>query len=73
LHAPQNLKKGVKWRKMVQKSKMASVSYPGTAKESTCKISAHLIKLCKDYAKNGIFCMKLSLPMAISRKGSGQF
>jgi hypothetical protein len=48
---------------------MASVPYSGTAKEPTYQISAHM----ESYAKNSIFCMKMALPMAISRKGSDQF
>jgi hypothetical protein len=52
---------------------MASVPYSGTAKEPTCQISAHLVKVYKSYAKNSIFYMKMALPMAISRKGSDQF
>jgi hypothetical protein len=55
---------------------MALVPYSGTAKEFTYQISAHMVKVCKSYGKMYILdekCMKLELPMAISRKGSDQF
>jgi hypothetical protein len=52
---------------MPLKIQMASVPYSGTAN------SANLVKVCKSYAKNVIFCMKLPLSTAISRNGSDYF